>query len=617
MTTAGDREANVKVDRPASLTPAIITPVWGEIHVRRFLDLVLPTWLAPGNLPAFAAGGRPQMIVLTRLRDIPLFERSHSFSSLSQLVDPQFVSMEDLIGPSGMPVTLTLAYARGLGRLCASAARRPVALLNADFLLADGSLRTLRRAFDAGARSVLAPSLRVIEEEVAGDLLLGVKDNVLALPPRTLTAMALKALHPTVLSSRVDQELFWSANPNQLFWRPTPDLMIGRSFCMFLLGAAVAGPIGPVGSYCDYGMADQLVGDEAPVVFGDSDRFLAVELGPLAQESAFFQSGKPTAETVGEKLSIWTTQFHRDQARHVITYKAADPPDDLDALVAPSDAFLDTVFSHLQPAQPLLEHPHWLGGVGAWRVAREYRGVFHDPPELAPTRDIRLRAPGATNSALRRLARAAFFGEPGQRRARHPYWRLERRLAQWRTRLPAGEVAAVGGASAIAFLTGPMSGPEMRLDKAAAALALLDLASSDRVRQLVDEARGVGPDRPLLLTVLKTGEDDISPMAFAELASLLDQDFRLEAVEFFDLRRDRRAETAHGALADARNLSPLVLARLAARSGAHALKLAVADRLTAMGLLPPPRGALSAALILCRRRTAPPSSQRHEKSRAA
>jgi hypothetical protein len=585
----------------ADLDLAIVTPVWGERHIRRFLDLVLPSWLAPGNLPAIKGPGKIPFYILTRESDIPLFQQSSRFRSAQAFALPEFIAIDDLLGPDGVPVTLTLALTRGIARNIASGQRRAFALLNADFLLADGSLRTLKDAFDRGAEAVLAPSLRVIEEELEGELLLGVRDDVLTFQSRDLVKMAVRSLHPTVLASRVDQAIFSSANPHQIYWRPTPDLLIGRAFCMFALGVVVEGPVGQAASYCDYGFIEDLGVKSEPEVFGDSDRFLAIELAPLKQEQHFVQFSAPSASQVAEKLSVWTNRQHREQARHVILYKAADPPTDLEALTRSSDAFVEEVFARLGPAKPRLGHPNWLGGVGAWRVSRAYRGADADPPELADTPDIRIRAPGAALAPLRNLARITLFGDPGRRTMQHPYWWLEKAF-QHRLKAMGGARLVVLGANASTQLLPVADSPHTPPEEADSAMVILDLASADRVDILLRRLSGVAPGTPAVLVALRTGEDDIGPLAITELVSRLDTDFLIDSLEPLDLRHDREVERRHARLADAAAVSLPVLGKLMLRSLFKAAGLFRKNAMIRLGMRPRPSGSTTAVLIACRRR---------------
>src|SRR5262245_33591135 len=67
--------------RPAPKAVQCVLPVWGHRFVRQFLELSLPTLLAPGNVPTLAAKLPTQFIILTRfddedyIRHHPMFRR--------------------------------------------------------------------------------------------------------------------------------------------------------------------------------------------------------------------------------------------------------------------------------------------------------------------------------------------------------------------------------------------------------------------------------------------------------------------------------------------------------------------------------------------------------------
>jgi hypothetical protein len=77
-----------------------LTVVWGEAYITRFATPALPSFLAPGNLPALAAG-----------------------SDLGTICPTRFVAIDDLITTSAYGFPLTLAYARAVSRIWLLVAR--------------------------------------------------------------------------------------------------------------------------------------------------------------------------------------------------------------------------------------------------------------------------------------------------------------------------------------------------------------------------------------------------------------------------------------------------------------------------------------------------------------
>jgi hypothetical protein len=98
----------------ASVPYSIIVPVWGLVHVARFLDWALPTWLSPRNLPELAARGPVEFILLTSRKDFDVIQRSPMGVLLRSHCFVKLAEIDDLIPGSVATVTLTLAFTRGV-----------------------------------------------------------------------------------------------------------------------------------------------------------------------------------------------------------------------------------------------------------------------------------------------------------------------------------------------------------------------------------------------------------------------------------------------------------------------------------------------------------------------
>src|SRR5581483_9365276 len=55
------------------------TVVWGTWHIEAFLEVNLPSLLAPGNLPVLAARHQTEYFIYTTAEDIPRIESSPAF----------------------------------------------------------------------------------------------------------------------------------------------------------------------------------------------------------------------------------------------------------------------------------------------------------------------------------------------------------------------------------------------------------------------------------------------------------------------------------------------------------------------------------------------------------
>jgi hypothetical protein len=526
----------------------VVAPVWGERHRRRFLDIVLPSWLALGNLPTLATRRRLTVKIATRAGDIATFEDDPAFKALCRLASVEFVLIDDLLTSGNVFVTLTLAYQRGLRRAAEGGVFCAI-LLNADFILAQTSLCALLDTLDGGAEAVLAPSLRVNEEEAFEYLRAAVgPDGALSRSSRDLVALALSALHPTAMSSRVDQHAIQSLSPHQLFWRPEAGTLIGRAFCLFPLAILVKGGVGPAETFCDYGLTSLLAPDAHAVVMADSDGFFALEMAPLDHELRFFRLGAATPKTIADRLAGWSTSFHREQAGVPIFYRSADPGPGAPRAVEASARYVEEILRHLPPPQPIRNHPHWLAAVALWRTNREERGFSDDPPELGAAPDVRTTP---TTDPIRRLSRTLLVGRPEWRTALHPRWRLTRAIARRTPHARLNGSSLLLGRTVLSELiavTGSRTGDGRSGDTVWLAIdpsrpdALADL------RQLAGSTLSTASSATLLL--LGEGDDSIRPQDLAAVLSLLEANMDLTGLQAFDLRLDDRVRHVHGRLAD-------------------------------------------------------------------
>src|SRR5579863_6692792 len=138
---------------------SVIVPVWGAAHVGRFLDSVLPTWLSPGNLPDLAARSETELILLAPKADLDRIMAHEAVLRLRDLCKLTPVEIDDLVPGAIATVTLTLAFVRGARAAMEQGLRRLI-FLNADFVLADGSIAAIGRRFDAGQKLLLCASVR-------------------------------------------------------------------------------------------------------------------------------------------------------------------------------------------------------------------------------------------------------------------------------------------------------------------------------------------------------------------------------------------------------------------------------------------------------------------------
>ena len=364
-----------------------ITVVWDEAYIERFATLALPSFLAPGNLPALAAVTDLEVVIMTARRNIENFDKSPSFRQLHTVYSVRFVEIDDLIANAIYGVTLTLAYAREVSSCGADMLNTHFVFMNADFVLADGSLRGLAKHILAGRSIVIAPSFRVTAEALEPPLFAAINHttDTLAMAPREMAGLALRYPHPTTIAKTMNQGFFHTVHPNQFFWWVDNDTMLARYYLIFMLCLKPERIVTAINSYCDYGFIPEMCPSGDQAIMGDSDEFFMLELQRSDQEKDLLRLGQPTIRGVARSLAQWTTAEHRRAAGYDVVFHARDIPPQIKDAKAEAQAFIDRIGKMLRRPVPHAFHPYWVSGVEGWKHHRMLQGLSASPAELDTT----------------------------------------------------------------------------------------------------------------------------------------------------------------------------------------------------------------------------------------
>jgi len=370
------------VDKPRV---RFLTVIWGERYIEEFARVSLPSYMAPGNLPALAAETDLEVVVLTSSASVPQFSKEPIFDRLRTLCPIRFIVIDDLITTGVYGVTLTLAYARGIIDTGAEQTNTTFVFMNADFVLADGSLRTLAGRIKAGERCIMAPSLRAVSGPTVPQLEAAVDQSsqTLSMPPRRMVRLTFDNLHPTVIGKTVTQKLMTCETHNQIYWQVDDNTLLARYHLIFMLAIKPEKPLGLINSYCDYGFVPEMVPSGAFSILDDSDEFFMLELQPAAQERSLLRSGSVSAANVASSLAKWTTAEHRRFATVDVVFKSADPSPQLVDAKREAAQYLDRVQS-LMPNPPVthVDHFYWVMGLQSWATLKF--AAASDPPVYPP-----------------------------------------------------------------------------------------------------------------------------------------------------------------------------------------------------------------------------------------
>lgn len=346
-----------------------LTAIWGARYVEEFARISLPSYLAAGNLPFVAAETALEIIILTSSETLAKFDELPIFRKLKSLCPVRFILIDDLITTGNYGVTLTLAYARGIMDCGAEQTKTTFVFMNSDFVLADGSLRTLVGMLRKQHRCIMAPSLRACAETILPLLTTAVDaiDHTLTMSPRRMVKLAFDHLHPTVIGKTITQDFVTCATHNQIYWQVDDATLLGRYHLIFMLAIRPEVPIGPVNSYCDYGFVPEMIPSGEFAVMDDSDTFFMLELQPAAQERKFLSCGTKSRADMAAELSRWTTREHRRFAEVDVVFRSDELPSALAVMRSETEKFIANLHEQMSRApKDHVDHYYWVSGVQAW-----------------------------------------------------------------------------------------------------------------------------------------------------------------------------------------------------------------------------------------------------------
>lgn len=361
-----------------------LTVVWGESYIKRFCALSLPSFLAHGNLPELAEHFDLKVVIMTREIDVPVFKKIKAFNLLRSLCKVRFVPIDDLITDGIYGVTLTLAYARPIIQAGNDMVNIHFVFMNADFILAQGSLKSLAKLIKDDARIIMAPSYRAIANYLEPRLKKRIDSDsgLLEIPPRELVRMSLKHPHRTTVAKTFNQSAFSSSHPNQLFWNIDKNTLLGRYYLIFMLSLKPERVITSINGYCDYSFVPDLCPTSSEAVISDSDDFFMLELQERTQESFMLRPRPNTVADIAKSLKEWTTAEHRNISKHDIIFHSEEIPVDVDRFRREASNTIVEINKRLGAPKPHADHYYWTMGVEAWKEHRSHQGLSTSPPEL-------------------------------------------------------------------------------------------------------------------------------------------------------------------------------------------------------------------------------------------
>ena len=399
----------------------LVLPVWGYRYVRQFLEVSLPTLLAPGNIPALAEALDCEFIILTSVDDQSQIVEHPAFVRLSKVCRTSIRLIDHLITDGNHSTTITIAYTEAIRSVGAAMVDTCFFFLVSDYIVADGSLANALARMRRGASAVIVGNFQVDGDEAEPGLreALRAAGAALALTPRQLIRWALDHLHPATIANTVNIPLTHNSHTNRLFWRVDGATVLGRFYLMHMLCVRPELVEFTIGASCDYSFIPEMCPSGDVEAITDSDECLIVEMQPRGHESAFLRPGPHDIKALAKSLAEWTTATHRDNARRSIVFHADDIPSAIADNTVKADAFIEEIARAITVApQPHRDHPYWRGAMAAFLDATGRRLTIEES-RYALTASV---DGGWFNEWVMWRAKNAVLGRPPRVFPWHPAW---------------------------------------------------------------------------------------------------------------------------------------------------------------------------------------------------
>jgi hypothetical protein len=405
----------------------LIVPVWGRGYTDRFLELTLPALLAPGNLPYLSMALDTEVVLVTQRDLFDVIRADQSFRQLEKHCATKLVAMDDLMSfPAYYGLTITWSLFRGFTDLGEAMTETWLLFMNSDFILADGSYRSLAPRLTDQAHLILAPSYCAIEEEVLPLLRehLDPATQTLAIPPRALADLLLDRLHYTVRAKTINRRMFRIDRVDQFYYAVDRDTLVGRQFPIAIVAMRPERVLTDPVSIWDYGTISEACPTSPLEVLADSDDFLMLELRGRNVAAEQLELGWLDPSTIARDHSIWTTADQRRCGEHTLILHRGDLPPHLGQGVRALAEFHARVAAEVcRPPLSHRDHPIWnrLQTLHhEWRAAgggKPQEDAHAWATEASRHRPFRERLALAIRGVYRSI-----FGRVPWVRAGHPYW---------------------------------------------------------------------------------------------------------------------------------------------------------------------------------------------------
>lgn len=312
--------------------------VWGAVYTDLFLQVTLPSLLAPDNLPLLAANGECSFSIFTREHDAAAMSRHPAFAELTSLMPVTCIDIGQQLSEQSAWFIMTTCHNRAISDARAHDAYS--VFIIPDHVYSDGSFKTVLEKVAAGYKGVLVLQIAANREAFVAEFLADRPDGngmARSLPPRDLLKRWRRHRHPGSDFYFWDSRHFTNESSCILGWQGAGEAFVVRSaqFTPLMLYPETDFLLPTDGNTIytlDTVLATHLIKDQSDVyIVDDSDNGIQVDMRPLDEGYAvtfdrpnipmiachlrwFRQHGNGNATYMDREVWFHTEDFGADHA---------------------------------------------------------------------------------------------------------------------------------------------------------------------------------------------------------------------------------------------------------------------------------------------------------------
>lgn len=325
----------------------IITVVWGDAYVKTFLNMCLPSLLAPGNIPALSAQADCVFTVITSAADKDTIASSPLIYKTAQIMPTRVTGFNNLFDNKdtfAAPISLSLmTWCHSHAVIDANERDAAMIFISPDSILSGGALDLVYNVASSGKRAVMAYGLCSNAEAFTPKFTDSFKNKsgYLSASPAAAMKLALECLHSRTISLFTDSDSFTHA-PAQMIWPVAGEGLLAR--CLFLHPLMIyprdkrAIPMGAIDT--DF-LVNALPDYKDYYVIKDSDELSCIELSGGEKSTGKIYSNSSRVAPVAKYISFRGSKIHRRFLKEKIRLHSGPLSSKWESVERTSDKFIN------------------------------------------------------------------------------------------------------------------------------------------------------------------------------------------------------------------------------------------------------------------------------------